>query len=83
MIPQESTIDSTADLLEAVGKTSGDAASAFDLPPLSVEGLRDTIAKTTEQVASLDPTQLFPQAEIERLWTDMHEMATKQNVDCV
>ena len=80
VIPEESTIDSTADLLAVVGETSGDAANVFDLPPLSVEGLTDTVNKTTDQVAKLDPTKLLPQKEIQRLWDDMYSMAAKQDV---
>ena len=81
VIPEESTIDSTADLLAVVGETSGDAASVFDMPPLTVEGLTDTVNKTTAQVAKLDPTQLLPQKEMQRLWDDMYSMAAEQDVD--
>lgn len=81
VIPEESTIDSTADLLAVVGETSGDAANVFDLPPLSVEGLTDTVSKTTAQVAKMDPTKLLPQKEIQRLWNDMYSMAAEQDVD--
>ena len=81
VIPEESTIDSTADLLAVVGETSGEAASVFDMPPLSIEGLTDTVNKTTAQVAKLDPTKLLPQKEIQRLWDDMYTMAAKQDVD--
>ena len=80
VIPEESTIDSTADLLAVVGETSGDAANVFDLPPLSVEGLTDTVNKTKDQVAKLDPKNLLPQKEIQRLWDDMYSMAAKQDV---
>lgn len=81
VISQESTIDSTADFLQAVSETSGDAASAFDLPPLSVEGLQDTIAKTQSKLAKIEPTKVLPQAEMERLWKDIYDMAAKEDVD--
>ena len=80
VIPEESTIDSTADLLAVVGETSGDVANVFDLPPLSVEGLTDTVNKTKDQVAKLDPKNLLPQKEIQRLWDDMYSMDAKQDV---
>jgi hypothetical protein len=81
VIAEQSTIDSTADFLEAISETSGDAANAFDLPPLSVEGLQDTIAKTQEKLNRLGPTQMLPQAEMQRMWNDIYDMAAKENVD--
>lgn len=81
VIDQESTIDSTADFLEAVSKTSGATANVFDMPPLSVDGLRDTISKTQEQIATMDPTKVLPQAEMERIWKDIYDIAAKEDVD--
>lgn len=81
VIAEESTIDSTADFLHAISETSGDAANAFDMPPLSVEGLQDTIAKTQEKLASIEPTKVLPQAELNRMWDNMHEIATREKVD--
>lgn len=81
VISEDSTIDSTADFLDAVSQTSGDAAEAFDLPPLSVQGLQDTIAKTQEQLARIEPSKVMPQAELDRMWHDMHEIANRENVD--
>ncbi len=81
VISQNSTIDSTADFLHAISETSGDAALAFDLPPLSVEGLKDTIAKTQEKLSKIEPTKVLPQAEMEKLWKDIYDIAAKENVD--
>lgn len=81
IIAEDSTISNAADLLDAVGKASSETADVFDLPPLSVEGLRETIEKTTANVANIDPTLLIPQTEIERLWTDMQTMADREEVN--
>ena len=81
VISEDSTIDSTADFLAAVSETSGDAAEAFDLPPLSVQGLQDTIAKTQEQLARIEPSKVVPQAELDRMWQNMHDIANRENVD--
>jgi len=80
VIDPDSTIDHAADLLEAVGKASGDTADRFDRPPLSIEGLRQTIEETRESVGSIDPTKILPEAELNRLWGEMQGMAEKQNV---
>ena len=81
VIAEDSTIANAADLLQAVGQASSETADAFDLPPLSVEGLRETIEKTQASVAKIDPTLLIPQSEIERLWTDMQTMADREEVN--
>lgn len=80
VIPQDSTIDHATDLLHAVREASGTAAGMFDLPPLSVEGLQDTISQTRAAVERIDLTTLIPQSELERLWTEMKEVADQQKV---
>ncbi len=80
IIAEDSTIASTADLLEAIGSASSTTADAFDTPPLSVDGLRDTIKQTRERVADIDAARILPQAEIQRMWKDMQAMAVKEEV---
>ena len=81
VIDPESTIDQAADLLEAIGSASGKAADRFDRPPLSLEGLQETIEEAQESVSTLDPTKIIPQAEISRMWNEMQQMADAQDVD--
>ena len=81
VIDSDSTIDHAADLLEAIGSASGKAADRLDRPPLSLEGLQETIEEAQESVGTLDPTKIIPQAEIKRMWTEMQEMADAQEVD--
>lgn len=81
VIAEDSTIDSTADFLEAISDSSGDAANTFDMPPLTVEGLQDTIAKTREKLARIDPSQVLPQAELNRMWDNMYEVASREKVN--
>ena len=80
VISENSTIDSTADLLAAVSSASGKTADALDTPPVSVEGLRETIAQTTAAVSEIDASRVIPMAEIERTWSAMSKMAEKENV---
>lgn len=81
VIDPESTIDQAADLLAAIGSASGKAADRFDQPPLSLEGLQETIEEAQESVSTIDPTKIIPQAEIARMWTEMQQMADAQDVD--
>jgi len=80
IVPEHSTIDNAGDLLEALRDASGTAAQAFDLPPLSIEGLQSTIDQTRKAVGRIDPTALIPQAELQRLWNEMRDVADKQKV---
>lgn len=83
VIDQETTIDHTADLLEAISGVTSKTASAIDMPPLSVDGLRETIRQITEAASSVDPTRLLPQAEVERIWDEMHQIATQEQVSAM
>ena len=79
VIGEESTISSTAELLEVISTASAKTTANLDTPPLSVEGLRETIADTQEHLGKIDPTKVLPQAELHRLWEDMHEMANQND----
>jgi hypothetical protein len=80
VIDENSSIYNAADLLEAVQNASGVTAEAFDLPPISVDGLRETIEQTRTAVNRMNPAKMIPQNELQHLWTDMQEMALKENV---
>lgn len=80
VIAPDSTISNVDDLLGALSRASSTAATAFDTPPLSLDGLQQTIDQTRQSVRQLDPTRLIPQSEIQRLWREMQELATKEDV---
>ncbi len=80
VIDEDSTIDRASDLLSAVSNASGVAASAFNTPPISIDGLREMIEQTTSAVSEIDPKQILPQAEVERMWGDMQAIASKEEV---
>ena len=81
VIAEHSTVNSAYDLLDAVSNASGTTAQAFDMPPLSVDGLKQTINETQQAVRKINPVKLIPQAEIATLWNDMREMATREKVN--
>ena len=80
VIHESSTIDHIDDVLEAIQQSSGTAASAFDTPPLSVDELRETVRQTGEALSEADLTTLIPEAELRRLWAEMHTSAHRENV---
>ena len=74
MIDQNSTINHVDDLLSAVAGTSNTTADAFNTPPLSVAGLRETVeTDAREALKSIDPGSVIPQAELARVWDDMRD----------
>ncbi len=83
VIDPNSTIDHVHDLLTAVGQTSSTAATAFDTPPLSYQGLKKTIEETRSALEQVDPTRVIPQAELQRLWGEMKTVAKKERVDLI
>ena len=81
IIANDSVIGSTAELLDAVSIATSDSADVLDTPPLSVDGLRETIDKTTENISKIDPSLLVPQSEIAKMWEDMQAMAAREEVN--
>ena len=80
LIDDVSTIHKIDDLLDAVQRASGTAASSLDQPPLSVDELKKSLDETRLALMEADPRMLFPEAEIARFWGDMKSLATKEDV---
>jgi hypothetical protein len=80
LIDNSSTIHKVDDVFEAVRKASSRAASTFDLPPLSLEELKQSLTQTRAALQEIDPAQLIPESEIRRLWQDMKELAVSENM---
>jgi hypothetical protein len=80
IIDDSSTIHHAGDLLEAIREASGTAATTFDTPPLSVDGMRDSLQKTREAIQRIDPTKVLPLPEINRMWNEMQQVAAQENV---
>lgn len=81
VIDPQSTINHVDDLLEAVAGAAASSATAFDTPPLSLDGLKQTIRQTHQAVRRIDPTKVIPQAELQRLWEEIHRTASSQGVN--
>ena len=68
------------DLLDAVADASKRTATAFDTPPLSVDGLRETIRETRDSLAEVDVASVLPEVELRGLWDRMGTAAQRQGV---
>jgi len=80
VIDETSTIHHMDDILDAIQRSSGTAASTFDTPPLSVEELRKTLQQTRDELKNADIRQLLPETEMRRLWMEMQTAATQEGV---
>ena len=80
IIDDESSIDHVSDLVDALQRTSDRAADAMDTPPISVDGILQTIQQLADEVSNVDPTKLLPQAEVERIWGEMEATAAAADV---
>lgn len=80
LIEETSTIHNVQDLLGAVKQASGTAASSFDQPPLSLDELQKSVEETRIALVEIDPSRIIPQAEILRYWSEMREVAEREQV---
>lgn len=80
LIDDTSTIHHVDDVLNAIQDSSGNAASLFDTPPLSVEQLRATLEKTRESLTEVDYSGILPEAELRRYWHEMQEISVNNGV---
>lgn len=80
VIDESSTIHSVDDMLVAIQQSSGEAATLFDTPPLSVEQLRETLDNTRKAVRSMEIRSVLPQSELQAYWGEMREIAAKEGV---
>ena len=80
LIDDDATIHNVDDVLSAVQNASGNAASMFDTPPLSVEQLKESLDTTRKALASADIRSILPEAELRKYWEEMKDVATKEDV---
>lgn len=81
VVDQRSTIDNVEDLLAAVAGAAAATAGTFNTPPISIEGLKRTVDDTRTAIAKIDPTKVVPQAELQRLWDEIHQIAAKEGAN--
>lgn len=80
LINDDATIHNVDDVLTAVKNASGNAASMFDTPPLSVDQLKESLEATRQALASADIRSILPEAELKKYWAEMKSVATDENV---
>ena len=80
VIADADSIRRADDLLDAVADASHRTATAFDTPPLSVDGLRETIRETRDSLREVDVASVLPEVELRGLWERISAAAQRQGV---
>jgi len=80
LIDETSTIHHVDDVLTALQNASGEAASLFDRPPLSIDQLKRSLDNTRTAITSADYTRVLPEPELTRYWSEMRGIAEKEDV---
>jgi len=80
VIDEQSNIRHVNDLLGAVSHATAATGKAFDTPPLSIDGLKQTIEETRAAIAARQ-TNVPSQAEVDRVWSEMRQIADREGVD--
>ena len=80
VIEDAGAIQQADDLLDAVASASQKTAQSFDTPPLSVDGLKETIRQTRESVSEIDPSVVLPKEDLDRLWERIRSTAKGEGV---
>lgn len=83
VIDDSSTIHKIDDLLAAIQKSTGSAATLFDTPPLSKEELKRTLQETRDSISEADVTSLLPESEIEEYWSELRQLSEKEGVSMI
>ncbi|MEO1527911.1 MAG: hypothetical protein AAFX06_20965 [Planctomycetota bacterium] len=80
IIDDACTIHHVTDLVGQLEKVGCKAADAANAPPLSVDGMKETISGLIDEIKQADPTSLIPQHELEQIWGNMEDVAASANV---
>ena len=83
LIDENATIARVDDVLEAVRKSTGQAATLFDTPPLSVDELKQTLDETRAAIQSADYRRVIPESELTAYWNEIREIAERENVSMI
>lgn len=73
-------IDDIDDLLGELAAASHETADLFDQPPLSIEGLKDTVTKARASFAGVDASKVISKDELAALWKRIGDISRRDRV---
>ena len=81
VVEDAASVEHVDDLLDSVARFSERTATAFDTPPISVEGLRETVEQTRQRLKEApDALKSLSQVELDRLWQGIQSAARREGV---
>ncbi len=81
VVEDAASVEHVDDLLDSVASFSERTADAFDTPPVSVEGLRETVEQTRRRLREApDALKSLPPVELDRLWQGIQSAARREGV---
>lgn len=81
VVEDAASVEHVDDLLDSVARFSDRTATAFDTPPVSVEGLRETVEQTRRRLREApDALKSLPPVELDRLWQGIQSAARREGV---
>ena len=80
IIDDSSSIHHVDDVLTAIQDSSGNVATLFDTPPLSVDQLKATLDGTRESITTVDYSRILPESELRQYWNEMQEISATHGV---
>ena len=80
LIDDASTVHHVDDILDAVQKSTGSAATMFDTPPLNVDELKKSLKETKETLSKADVSTLLPESELKGYWAEMKALSNQEDV---
>lgn len=78
VLDESRAIETVDDLLESIQGASGRLADKLEAPPLTVEELRRSVEEVRSGAKSVDLLKLYPASEIDRVWSEIEAIATKE-----
>ena len=70
-------------LLEQIASASHDATDLFDQPPLSMDGLKESIAQARRSLLGIDASKIVSKNELDKLWNTMREVSRRDGVSAL
>ncbi len=75
VISPEEKFEGVDGLLKSLQKLSGAVADNLDTPPVTVKELEKMVSSLREESKRVDLTRVLPEAELKRLWDEIHTAA--------
>jgi hypothetical protein len=78
LLAPEAHFETMEQILDGLEQTSGHLATAFNLPPVDIPGLRREWAQLKDKLKTIPPKNVPALERVERVWEDLRQSARQQ-----